>query len=224
MTICERCGNEIPEHITICPSCGTPLSEAQTGVKPANANGTSAYAQPKTKVLPFDSLYADYIPQPEPIYERNYAAHPANPDRSVSKEPSSTGTDPEIASTTTRPHSSRAKTGFRSRFLNGNTNIPLLIEVLLSFPFGIFGVGWLLIGENLIGMLLLAGSVFFYMPLLIFSYVLAYFSYGLSFSFTGPFALGVVFLNAYMLNKTLKRKRVADHASLMNVDNRMREC
>lgn len=71
---------------------------------------------------------------------------------------------------------------------------------------GIFGVGWLLIGEKRTGTLLLVGSVIFYLPLLIISYALAYFSLGLSVLCTGPVAVGAVLLNAFMLRKTILRK------------------
>ncbi len=72
---------------------------------------------------------------------------------------------------------------------------------------GIFGAGWLLIGRKRTGTLLLAISLIFYLPLLILSYGLAYFSDGLSILCTGPFTLAAVLLNAFLLHKTMQRKK-----------------
>ncbi|GAC1568055.1 MAG: hypothetical protein NVS3B14_16020 [Ktedonobacteraceae bacterium] len=112
-----------------------------------------------------------------------------------------------VPTTVPPPGSSYSTAAFTTRVLNVNANLPLIIELLLSLSIGIFGVGWLLIGENVIGILLLAGSIIFYLPLLVISYVLAYFSFGLSVLCTAPLAIGAIFLNASMLNKTIKRKR-----------------
>ncbi|HLX58629.1 MAG TPA: zinc-ribbon domain-containing protein [Ktedonobacteraceae bacterium] len=205
MTICEHCGKELLEHVTICPSCGAPVGEERTSSE--SSTQASIHAQHKTNPLPFDSLYEDYIPSSAPIYERNYAAHPPYQDYPLSQK--ATPTDPDMATSAAPAHSSYPATALSARIFNVNTNISLIIEVLLSLLMGIFGVGWLLIGETLTGVLLLIGSVIFYLPLLIISYVLAYFSFGLSILCTGPLAIAAVFLNAFMLNKILKRKRAA---------------
>ena len=208
MTTCERCGQEIPEHETICPSCETPLSETQASSQPTTE--PLLHAQKKPGALPFDSLYEDYVPQLAPTYDRNYAARPANPADAPAQEVSST--EQEKASTappTTSTSSSDSATTFITRlprFSQSNTTTPLIIDVLLSLCIGIFGVGWLLIGEKRIGTLLLVASAIFYLPLLIISYVLAYFSLGLSVLCTGPFVVGAVVLNAFMLHKTTLRK------------------
>jgi hypothetical protein len=164
-------------------------------------------AQQKTKTFPFDSLYEEYIPQLAPIYERNYAARPNNPIDPSSQKASAA--EQEKASTAIPTDSSLTTKTFTERFFRVNTNAPLIIEVLLSLFTGIFGVGWLLIGRKRAGTFLLAISLIFYLPLLITSYALAYFSYGLSILCTGPFTIGAVLLNAFMLHKTMQRLRAA---------------
>ncbi len=106
---------------------------------------------------------------------------------------------------------------FTERFFHGNTKAPLIVEVVLSLFTGIFGVGWLLIGKKRTGTILLAMSLIFYLPLLILSYGLAYFSYGLSILCTGPFTIAAVLLNAFMLYKTMQRVRAS--SAQFNVPN-----
>ena len=81
-----------------------------------------------------------------------------------------------------------------------------MIEIVLSLFTGIFGVGWLLIGKKRTGTFLLVASLVFYAPLLIISYALAYFSYGLSILCTGPLIVGAVALNAFLLHKAWQGK------------------
>ncbi len=82
-----------------------------------------------------------------------------------------------------------------------------MLEIIFSLCLGIFGIGWLLIGNRRIGTFLLVTSLIFYAPLLIVSYALAYSSYGLSVLCTGPFITGAVALNAFILHKTMQYKR-----------------
>lgn len=161
-------------------------------------------AQKNTKTLPFDSLYEEYIPQLAPTYERNYAARPTNP-VDTSSQKASAG-EQEKAPTAKPTDSVPTPITFTERFFHVNTNAPLIIEVLVSLFTGIFGVGWLLIGRKRTGTLLLAISLIFYLPLLILSYGLAYFSYGLSILCTGPFTIAAVLLNAFILHKTMQHK------------------
>jgi predicted nucleic acid-binding Zn-ribbon protein len=205
MTVCTRCGKEIAEQRTNCPSCGTSLFENQ--VSSEAITDPTLPAQQKTKTFPFDSLYEEYIPQLAPIYERNYAARPLY-SIDTSSQKASAG-EQEKASTaipTDSTPGSPAPITFTDRFFHVNTNAPLIVEILLSLFMGIFGAGWLFIGRKRTGTLLLAISLIFYLPLLILSYGLAYFSDGLSILCTGPFTLAAVLLNAFLLHKTMQRK------------------
>jgi hypothetical protein len=158
--------------------------------------GSILPVQKNTKTFPFDSQYVEYIPQVAPLYERNYAARPPNP----------VDTSSQKASAATPNNSEPTPVTFTERFFHVNSNAPLIVEVLLSLFTGIFGVGWLLIGKKRAGTLLLAASLIFYLPLLILSYTLAYFSYGLSILCTGPFTIAAVLLNGFLLRKTMQRK------------------
>ena len=161
--------------------------------------GSTLPARKNAKTFPFDSLYVEYIPQLAPLYERNYAAHPTNPVDASSQKASAAISNDSVPTPVT----------FTERFFHVNTNAPLIVEVLLSLFTGIFGVGWLLIGKKRTGTFLLAISLIFYLPLLIISYGLAFFSYGLSILCTGPFTFAVVLLNTFMLHKTMQRMRAA---------------
>ena len=197
MTVCTHCGKEIVEQRTSCPSCGIALFENQ--ISSEAITGSILPAQKNAKTLPFDSLYVEYIPQLAPLYERNYAARLTNPVDASSQKASAAISNDSVPTPVT----------FTERFLHVNTNAPLIIEVLLSLFTGIFGVGWLLIGKKRTGTFLLAISLIFYLPLLIISYGLAFFSYGLSILCTGPFTIAVVLLNTFMLHKTMQRMRSA---------------
>jgi hypothetical protein len=206
MTLCTQCGKEIAEERANCPSCGTSLSENHIGSEAMP--GSILPVQKNKKTFPFDSLYEEYIPQLAPIYERNYAARPTKPVDTSSQEVSAG--EQEKASTSIpndsgMPAPARTPITFTERFFRVNSNAPLIVEVLLSLFTGIFGVGWLLIGNKRTGTLLLATSLIFYLPLLILSYGLAYFSYGLSLLCTGPFTIAAILLNAFMLHKTMQR-------------------
>lgn len=205
MTLCTQCGKEIAEERTDCPSCGTPLSENH--ISSEAMTDSILPARKNNKTFPFDSLYEEYIPQLAPIYERNYAARPTNPVDTSSQKVSAG--EQEKASTSipndSVPTPTPTPITFTERFFHVNSNAPLIVEVLLSLFTGIFGVGWLLIGKKRTGTILLTSSLIFYLPLLILSYGLAYFSYGLSLLCTGPFTIAAVLLNAFILHKTRRR-------------------
>ena len=204
MTVCIRCGKEIPEHRTNCPSCGTSLFETQASSEASTGTDSLLPTQKKKSTFPFDFLYKEYTPDLEPIYERNYAARPTSlidtPAQKVLPG------EREKAIKAKPIDSSYPAETFTRRFFHANPKALLFIEVALSLLIGIFGVGWLLLGKKRTGTLLLAISILFYLPLLIISYGLAYFSFGLSILCTGPFAIGAVLLNAFMLHKNIQRK------------------
>ncbi len=57
MTFCERCGKEVPENITFCPSCGTIISPAQssmhsTAQSAAHTFSNTAFGNTYTPVRP----------------------------------------------------------------------------------------------------------------------------------------------------------------------------
>jgi len=208
MIVCTHCGKAFTEQRTICPSCGASLPGAQ--INPA-ADARVHSIPPGEKgaqLFPFDSLFEKYIPQPAPIYDRIYTARPV-PAAGTPSPKAPAATQEKVASATPldTPSEIPAPPTFRERFFPINTKRSLLVEIMLSLFLGIFGVGWLLIGNKRAGTFLLVSSLIFYAPLLIVSYALAYSSYGVSILCTGPFITGAVALNAFILHKTMQYKQ-----------------
>lgn len=90
--------------------------------------------------------------------------------------------------------------------ITANNTTPLVVEVLLSLLLGIYGIGWLMTGETVVGFVLLICSFLLYWPLVIVSLVLAFFTVGLSLLCSGPLIIGAIVFNAVMLNNALKRR------------------
>ena len=95
---------------------------------------------------------------------------------------------------------------FNVTMSNTNTSTPLIVELFLSIFLGIFGIGWIMAGEVVIGVALLICSLFIYVPLLIISIFIAFFTFGFSLFCTGPLVIGAIALNAILLNNKLKSK------------------
>jgi len=95
---------------------------------------------------------------------------------------------------------------FNFTMFNTNNSTPLIVELLLSIFLGIFGIGWIMAGEVVIGVALLICSLFIYVPLLIISIFIAFFTFGFSLFCTGPLVIGAIALNAILLNNKLKSK------------------
>lgn len=79
----------------------------------------------------------------------------------------------------------------------------VITEIVFNL-FGIYGIGWILAGETLVGVLLLLGSLFIYWPLLI---ILTISTFGLGlFCFT-PLSILLVAFNAFFLHLLVQQKR-----------------
>lgn len=83
------------------------------------------------------------------------------------------------------------------------SNTSVIVEVLLNFFLGIYGVGWLMAGETTTGIVLLICSLVVYWPVLI---GLAVFTFGIGFFCDIPLVIGAIILNAVLLNGALKRR------------------
>ena len=210
MATCERCGTEIPEQVTICPSCGTPISGTKTSFEGETQQPSEPQKEPHN-LFPGSAFaeYAEYTPQPRTVYERNYAAQPTARESDTSKEsePPSQTPETEPASTASHAYQPSQPSTFSLRIFNTNLTTPVLIEALLSLVLGIYGVGWLLAGEIPTGILLLLASFIIYLPLVIISFIFATFTFGLSMLCTGPLAISAILFNVSMLNRAIKRKR-----------------
>ena len=186
MTTCERCGNDMPDNLAICPNCGTVTSKAKDNISPATSYGPNP---------------DNYDSQP-PTYAENIQQDDVNPHSGEYNFPQQNYSYGQLYNAS--PMYQQAQFSFTVFHLSNNT--PLIVELLLSIFLGIFGVGWLMAGEVVIGIILLACSLFIYLPLLIISIFIAFFTFGFSLFCTGPMVIGAIVLNAILLNNKLKRK------------------
>ena len=186
MLTCERCGHDIPENVAICPNCGTVTLKAKDNPSPATSYGSysEGFASPSPEYA--DNTQRDY-PTPQAQHYR-----PQQQSYSYGQ------------SYNAPPMFQQAPLNVTVIYTNNGT--PLIVELLLSIFLGIFGVGWLIAGDVLIGVILLVCSLFIYLPLLIISIFIAFFTFGLSLLCTGPLIIGAIALNAILLNNRLKRK------------------
>jgi len=188
MTTCERCGNDMPDNLAICPNCGTITSKAKDNVSPTTMYGS----------------YSDRYDNQSPPYtdvENNQQTY-VSPH---SQEYNSQQQNYSYGQSYTTPQTYQ-QAQFNFTVFNTNNSTPLIVELLLSIFLGIFGIGWLMAGEVVIGVILLVCSLFIYLPLLIISIFIAFFTFGFSLFCTGPMVIGAIVLNAILLNNKLKRK------------------
>ena len=148
MPSCERCGKDIPDNLTFCPSCGTLVPSARSAIHQP-LRGT---ASPEPGMSTFNST--------------------------------------AVGSAYRSVRSTKNKT-------------PLVVEILLNLFLSLYGVGWLMAGETVVGVILLIGSFFLYWPALIVGII---FTFGLGIFSFGALALGLIILNAVLLNNYLNRK------------------
>jgi hypothetical protein len=186
MTTCERCGHEMPDNIAICPNCGTVTLKAKDNPSPTTSYGSYSERYSNSPPGYTDNTQRGYRPPQMQAYrspQQNYSyGQSYNAPPMYQQAP------------------------FNVTVLNTNNSTPLIVELLLSIFLGIFGVGWLIAGEVAIGVTLLVCSLFLYLPLLIISIFIAFFTFGLSLFCTGPLVIGAIVLNAILLNNRLKRK------------------
>jgi len=183
MITCERCGNDMPDNLAICPMCGTVTSKAKDKISPNTSYGS------------FADTYYNEAPVNTESNQRNIAT-PYSQEYTFQQQ-----------SFATSPAYQQSQFTFST--FNPNSSTPLIVELLFSFFLGIFGIGWLMAGEVVTGIILLICSLFIYLPLLIISIFIAFFTFGFSLFCTGPLVIGAIVLNAILLNSKLKRKAAA---------------
>jgi hypothetical protein len=186
MTTCERCGNDMPDNLAICPLCGTGTSKAKDNVSPTTSYGSYSDRYSSQSPMHPENFQQDYVTphsQEYNLQQQNYSYR---------------------QSYNTPPMYQQAP--FHFTVFSTSNRTPLITELLLSIFLGIFGIGWLIAGEVAIGIILLLCSLFIYLPLLIISIFIAFFTFGFSLFCTGPIIIGAIVLNAVLLNNKLKRK------------------
>jgi hypothetical protein len=177
--VCKRCGKVLPDGATVCSACGMVNGSVWATAQPATKYGEpqqSSFGEPSSYQQSLDtnsSSRAGYMPPPP---GPGYAA-------SFQAVPIYSPQQGNIG------------------FSNKNSNA-LIVETILSL-FGIFGVGWLMAGETILGTILLICSFIIYWPLMFGGTIL---TRGLGLICLGPIAIGAIILNLLLLNSFLKRK------------------
>ena len=186
--LCKRCGTEIAQATKLCPICGTIIE--QTTINPQLQTPYGAYAQAGHKhTMQQTKGYA------APFYEN-------------SNDPS-----PPFNSYTTSPAYKNAQTfeqdpykayapGTNEFLVTNKNDTALVTEILLSLV-GIFGVGWIMAGETIIGTILLVSSLVIYWPIMILGTI---FTFGIGLICLGPMAIVAIILNFVLFNSLLNRK------------------
>ncbi|HEY6285961.1 MAG TPA: hypothetical protein VIX20_09890 [Ktedonobacteraceae bacterium] len=186
MMTCERCGNDMPDNLAICPNCGTVTFKAKDNLPPSTSYGSYSESYDNQSPGYAENSQQDYLSPRSQGYnsqQQNYSyGQTYNAPPMYQHAP------------------------FNVTVFNTNHSTPLIVELLLSIFLGLFGVGWLISGEVVIGVILLVCSLFIYLPLLIISIFIAFFTFGFSLFCTGPMVIGAIILNAILLNNRLKRK------------------
>lgn len=183
--ICERCGHEIISNSSsvLCPICGTVIRKHTRGQSLNSYIQASQNSAGEQSTLPpgeFSTLQTTLQP---------YAQFSSNESESIPQ--------PIHAK---KNNNAPAMAGFT---LACSYDSALAVEFIFSL-LGIFGIGWLLAGETVIGLLLLACSILVYWPIMILGTLV---TLGFGLMCLGPLAVSCVICNTLLLNLCLKRKK-----------------
>lgn len=218
MATCERCGKEISDNVTICPSCGTVSSPAGPGSQPPPTyygQHPGVYGDAANhEEHPYGGGYGQgYAPQefreipPQSSYRPHTPHIPYTPPLQPGYPPGQNyGYGPSSNTPPMYPPGAVNVTIVNNMSSPAKNNTPLLVEILLSIFLGIYGVGWLMAGDTTIGVVLLICSFVIYWPILAVSFFFTVFTLGLGLLCVAPFIIAAIILNAILLNNSLKRK------------------
>ncbi len=183
--ICKRCGNDLSENISVCPTCGAVFDRPKMSTQQSTSYGQ--FPQQDFGAPPDQRGDPRFAPPPAGTSQSPpYSAQQATPGYILPHYQNRPGYTPFLNSP---PPSFRNDTA-------------LIAEIILSL-FGLFGVGWLIAGSTAIGIILLVCSVFIYWPLMIGG---AMITRGLGLLCLGPIAIAAIILNTLFLSISLKRK------------------
>ncbi|MEO7019249.1 MAG: hypothetical protein ABI234_03770 [Ktedonobacteraceae bacterium] len=189
MIICERCGNMMPNSALLCLACGT----------------LSVFTKPDLNTPTQYEL--GFVPSPLPDNgQAEYRQHLYNPQPGYAPLPSD-GQLSHSLSMIYAPISMNLMTTPVTPLAPSIKRGAILLEVLLNICPGIFGIGWLMAGETITGLLLLACSIILYWPILLIGFFLSrIFSVGPGLYGLIPLAIGTIILNIFLLKRDIKRK------------------
>jgi hypothetical protein len=206
---CERCGTKIEVYNagqqSYCPVCGSMLKSQQhiySGSPPIHHE--PYHYQPiqteawQTHANPYEQGYhGQQRAAQNPLPPNN--AWNTHYDKSVGYN-SHTTTTPQHQPLP--PYAASRNTSQPVYIVSNKNDSALITEIILSL-FGIFGVGWLVGKETVIGIVLLLTSIFIYWPVMILGTVL---TFGVGLICLGPLAIAAIIINVVLLNSRLKKK------------------
>lgn len=189
---CASCGIVAPYNAAICPNCGAsfpmpnsyPQAPDYAPQQPNNAPPATGYSYPQQGYAAPQQGYA------APGYNSAQAGYMGQQQSYAYGQPQY---PPPYQQMTNVTVVNNAQT----------SNTPVIVEVLLNFFLGIYGVGWLMAGETTTGIVLLVCSFVVYWPVLI---GLAVLTLGIGLFCDIPLVIGAVILNAVLLSGALKRR------------------
>jgi predicted RNA-binding Zn-ribbon protein involved in translation (DUF1610 family) len=182
--ICGSCGHEITSNSSsfLCPTCGTVIRKHPKGQSLGSyIQASQNYAGEQSTPLPGEFSTSQTTSKPHAQFsgdESEYIVRSFHATNTINVP---------------------ATAGFASA---RSYDSALAVEFILSL-LGIFGIGWLLAGETVIGFLLLACSILIYWPMMILGTLV---TLGFGLMCLGPLAVSCVICNALLLNLCLKRK------------------
>src|SRR5947199_2052712 len=198
---CERCGKEISDSATICPSCGTVISSARAAVPPP----VTSYGQFPPGEYGNYSEYADpHDPQPMPTYDQGYAPRQSFTAPPPGYAPPQQGPGPynpygPPPIYQPGPVNVTIVNNFASS--SSKNGSALVVEIILSL-IGIYGVGWRMAGEKTVGTVLLIGSIVYWVLALKFIIL----TWGFGILCLAPLSIILIIVNAILLNNALNRQ------------------
>ena len=158
MITCERCGNDMPDNLAICPKCGTVTSKAKDNVSPTTSYGS----------------YSDRYYSQSPVYgetnQREYVT-------SYSQEYNVQQHNNSYGQSYNSPPMYR-QAPFNVTIMNTSNSTPLIVELLFSIFLGIFGIGWLIAGVQSLYLFTPAHNIDLYRCLHIWLQSLLHWPYG----------------------------------------------
>ena len=216
MISCERCGKEMPDNMAICPACGTITSAMQGRPQPPTNHGPYPSDGPPIGYGQGYSPQPGYRQPPQPGYPPVQQGYMQQPQPGYMQPPQQGYMQPpQPGYGYSQPYGNPSFPGAVNINIANNQQVnvaavpsntssaAVVVEVLLSFFLGIYGVGWLMSGETTIGVVLLICSFVVYWPVLIVGTIL---TLGIGLFCLGPLAIGAIIFNAIMLNNALKRR------------------
>jgi hypothetical protein len=199
MASCQNCGNPMPDTAAVCPNCGQSISAPPP--MPQRSSYDSGYMAPQPDYM---APQPPYMP-PQQQYMQPQQGYMAPQQQYMPPQPGYMAPQPQympppqqaIIQQSSVVNVSVGDSGSSSQGKTG-----LIVEIILNL-FGIYGVGWLIAGETTVGIVLLICSFVVFWPTVVLLAVLTV-GFGLFCDF--PLGIGLLILNAILLNNAINRK------------------